>query len=207
MRVRQPSGPYHVAAWSSGGPVAFEMARLLEESGERVATLAFLDCAVMETENFVRSRDPLRHVKALWCMGTFVTQVRLPRSYGDLTALARLIGLSLPASFRDLRLDRAFWAGVGRSLRIFNLNTTMGYRYCPSRITAGAVLFRAGSSQGADDPLEAELRTHVAGGVVRVDLAGNHMSIILDPEGAAALAARLKPFLDGEAGARKGEGV
>ena len=83
----------------------------------------------------------------------------------------------------------------------------MGYRYCPSRITAGAVLFRAGSSQGADDPLEAELRTHVAGGVVRVDLAGNHMSIILDPEGAAALAARLKPFLDGEAGARKGEGV
>ncbi|MFG1278856.1 SDR family NAD(P)-dependent oxidoreductase [Xanthobacter autotrophicus] len=207
MRVRQPSGPYHVAAWSSGGPVAFEMARLLEAGGERVATLAFLDCAVMENENFVRSRDPLRHVKALWRMGTFVTQVRLPRSYGDLTALARLIGLSLPASFRDLRLDRAFWAGVGRSLRIFNLNTTMGYRYCPSRITAGAVLFRAGSSQGADDPLEAELRTHVAGGVVRVDLPGNHMSIILDPEGAAALAARLKPFLDGEAGARKGEGV
>ncbi|MCG5237800.1 SDR family NAD(P)-dependent oxidoreductase [Xanthobacter oligotrophicus] len=207
MRLRQPAGPYHVAAWSSGGPVVFEMARLLEEGGECVATLAFLDCAVMETENFVRSRDPLRHVKALWRMGTFVTQVRLPRSYGDLAALARLIGLSLPASFRDLRLDRAFWTGVGRSLRIFNLNTTMGYRYCPSRIAAGAVLFRAGSSQGADDPLEAELRTHVAGGVVRVDLPGNHMSIILDPEGAAALAARLKPFLDGEAGARKGEGV
>ncbi|MFG1320381.1 SDR family NAD(P)-dependent oxidoreductase [Xanthobacter autotrophicus] len=207
MRVRQPSGPYHVAAWSSGGPVAFEMARLLEEGGERVATLAFLDCAVMETENFVRSRHPLRHVKALWRMGTFLTQVRLPRSYGDLAALARLIGLSLPASNRELRLDRAFWAGVGRSLRIFNLNTTMGYRYCPSRIAAGAVLLRAGSPLGADDPLEAELRTHVAGGVVRVDLPGNHMSIILDPEGAAALAARLKPFLDGEAGARKGEGV
>ncbi|MFG1365637.1 SDR family NAD(P)-dependent oxidoreductase [Xanthobacter versatilis] len=207
MRVRQPAGPYRIAAWSSGGPVAFEMARLLEETGERVATLAFLDCAVMETENFVRSRDPLRHVKALWRMGTFVTQVRLPRSYGDLAALARLIGLSLPASFRELRLDRAFRAGVGRSLRIFNLNTTMGYRYSPSRITAGAVLFRAGASQGADDPLEAELRTHVAGDVVRVDLPGNHMSIILDPEGAATLAARLKPFLDGEAGARKGEGV
>ncbi|MFG1349929.1 SDR family NAD(P)-dependent oxidoreductase [Xanthobacter autotrophicus] len=205
MRARQPEGPYHVAAWSSGGPVAFEMARLLEERGERVATLAFLDCAVMEAENFVRSRDPLRHVKALWRMGTFVTQVRLPRSYGDLAALARLIGLSLPATFRDLRLDRAFWAGVGRSLRIFNLNTTMGYRYCPSRIAGGAVLFRAGSSHGADDPLEAELRSHVSGGVVRVDLAGNHMSIILDPEGAASLAARLKPFLAGEAGACAGQ--
>ncbi|MDI4663602.1 SDR family NAD(P)-dependent oxidoreductase [Xanthobacter autotrophicus] len=201
MRVRQPQGPYRVAAWSSGGPVAFEMARLLEASGERVATLAFFDCAVMEAENFVRSRDPLRHVKALWRMGTFLTQVRLPRSYGDLAALARLIGLSLPASFRDVRLDRAFWAGVGRSLRIFNLNTTMGYRYCPSGIAGGAVLFRAGSSRGADDPLDAELRAHVGGGVVRVDLAGNHMSILLDPEGAAALAARLKPFLDGEAGA------
>ncbi|OYX87182.1 MAG: hypothetical protein B7Y71_01890, partial [Xanthobacter sp. 35-67-6] len=45
MRVQQPEGPYRIAAWSSGGPVAFEMARVLEQAGERVATLAFLDCA------------------------------------------------------------------------------------------------------------------------------------------------------------------
>ncbi|WP_341991078.1 SDR family NAD(P)-dependent oxidoreductase [Azorhizobium sp. AG788] len=199
MRAQQPMGPYRIAAWSSGGPVAFEMARLLEAEGEVVATLAFLDCAVMETENFVRSRDPLRHLKGLWRMGTFVSQVRLPRSYLELTALARLIGLSLPAAFRDLRLDRAFWAGVGRSLRIFNLNTTMGYRYSPAQIAGDAVLFRAGSRLGAEDPLETELRRHVSGTVVRVDLEGNHMSMILDPKGAAALAAVLKPFLDGEA--------
>lgn len=199
MRAQQPAGPYRLAAWSSGGPVAFEMARLLEAQGESAATLAFFDCAVMETENFVRSRDPLRHLKGLWRIGTFVSQVRVPRSYGDLAALARLIGLSLPASFRDLRLDGAFWAAVGRSLRIFNLNTTMGYRYSPAHIVGDAVLFRAGSRLGAEDPLDTELRQHVSGTVVRVDLEGNHMSMILDPKGAAALAARLKPFLDGEA--------
>ncbi len=199
MRAQQPEGPYRIAAWSSGGPVAFEMARVLEQAGETVATLAFLDCAVMETDNLVRSRDPLRHVKGLWRIGTFVSQVRLPRSYGEVVGLARLIGLSLPASLRDLRLDRAFWAGVGRSVRIFNLNTTMGYRYSPAQLAGDAVLFRAGSPLGAEDPLEAELRRHVSGHVVRVDLEGSHMSMILSPEGAAALAARLKPFLDGEA--------
>ena len=43
IRQRQPHGPYHLAGHSSGGRVAFEMARQLEQAGETVARLAILD--------------------------------------------------------------------------------------------------------------------------------------------------------------------
>jgi hypothetical protein len=105
------------------------------------------------------------------------------------------VGLSLPASWRDLRLDRALLASVGQSLRMFNTNTLMGYRYRPRRIGADAVLFRAGSALGSDDPLQAELETWLDGRLTRIDLAGNHMSILLNTDGAAALAEALKPHL------------
>ena len=43
IRKTQPSGPYHFAAWSSGGIVAYEIARRLIDDGEHVATVALFD--------------------------------------------------------------------------------------------------------------------------------------------------------------------
>jgi thioesterase domain-containing protein len=43
LRRRQPRGPYHLAGHSSGGRVAFELARQLEDQGETVACLVILD--------------------------------------------------------------------------------------------------------------------------------------------------------------------
>ena len=40
---RQPKGPYNLAGWSFGGVLAFEMARLLHERGQRVAFLGLID--------------------------------------------------------------------------------------------------------------------------------------------------------------------
>ncbi|MDP4090808.1 MAG: thioesterase domain-containing protein, partial [Bacillota bacterium] len=39
----QPKGPYHLLGYSAGGAIAYEMALQLAESGEKTATLAFLD--------------------------------------------------------------------------------------------------------------------------------------------------------------------
>jgi thioesterase domain-containing protein len=39
----QPSGPYHIAGWSSGGVMAFEMAQQLSRQGEKVAFLGIID--------------------------------------------------------------------------------------------------------------------------------------------------------------------
>ncbi len=43
IRSIQPEGPYYLAGWSFGGPVAFEMALQLERQGETVAFLGLID--------------------------------------------------------------------------------------------------------------------------------------------------------------------
>ncbi|MDH2423774.1 non-ribosomal peptide synthetase [Sphaerisporangium sp. TRM90804] len=43
IRSVRPEGPYHLLGWSSGGPVAFEMAVQLQRAGERVGLLTILD--------------------------------------------------------------------------------------------------------------------------------------------------------------------
>jgi amino acid adenylation domain-containing protein len=43
VRLVQPSGPYFLGGYSAGGLVAFEMARLLQESGEKVDLIVLFD--------------------------------------------------------------------------------------------------------------------------------------------------------------------
>jgi amino acid adenylation domain-containing protein len=43
LRGKQPYGPYQLGGWSTGALVAFEMARQLEQQGEKVVFLAILD--------------------------------------------------------------------------------------------------------------------------------------------------------------------
>ncbi|MFI0444378.1 amino acid adenylation domain-containing protein [Actinomadura sp. 6N118] len=43
IRAVQPNGPYHLAGWSLGGLIAYEMACLLQADGQEVALLALID--------------------------------------------------------------------------------------------------------------------------------------------------------------------
>ncbi|MGN2639002.1 amino acid adenylation domain-containing protein [Nocardia takedensis] len=43
LRRLQPQGPYTITGWSFGAAVAFEMARLFEQRGDRVAALTLID--------------------------------------------------------------------------------------------------------------------------------------------------------------------
>jgi thioesterase domain-containing protein len=43
MKTQQPTGPYHLLGHSYGGAIAFEMAGILLEQGEEVASLVLLD--------------------------------------------------------------------------------------------------------------------------------------------------------------------
>ncbi|HEY1171318.1 MAG TPA: amino acid adenylation domain-containing protein [Verrucomicrobiae bacterium] len=44
LRAYQPQGPYYLGGYCFGGNVAYEMARMLEEQGEKVALLALINC-------------------------------------------------------------------------------------------------------------------------------------------------------------------
>ncbi|HWG75575.1 MAG TPA: acetoacetate--CoA ligase [Steroidobacteraceae bacterium] len=48
IRARQPHGPYRLMGYSFGGLVAYEMARILEQSGEPVALVALMDSTTHE---------------------------------------------------------------------------------------------------------------------------------------------------------------
>ena len=43
LKRLQPRGPYYFVAWSSGGPVAYEMAYRLKQMGDEIGLLALLD--------------------------------------------------------------------------------------------------------------------------------------------------------------------
>jgi amino acid adenylation domain-containing protein len=51
VRQAQPAGPYRLGGYSSGGLLAFEMARQLQAAGERVAIVALLDTMAPPSSN------------------------------------------------------------------------------------------------------------------------------------------------------------
>lgn len=196
-RTILPDAPLRIAAWSSGGPVAFEMARRIEAAGGEVGLLAMFDCGVMESDNPVRGSALLRPFKGLWMIGRYMSQIRWPRSWEELRALARMIGLAVPPRFADVRPNRAFFAALAHSLRLFNLNTAAAVRYRPGAYGGSVVLFRATGSRPrrGDDPTVADLRRYAAGGVEVIEIPGSHMSIILDPAHSAELARAVREVL------------
>ncbi|GCE15819.1 non-ribosomal peptide synthetase [Tengunoibacter tsumagoiensis] len=53
----QPEGPYYLGGWSFGGLIAFEMARRLQQNGEKVALLAMIDSNPPLPEFFPPTED------------------------------------------------------------------------------------------------------------------------------------------------------
>ena len=81
MREIQPEGPYHLAGWSFGALLAYEMAQQLQQQGQQVGVLAVLDITAPVTnceEVFDRYRDK--------------DKVRVDIDSDDPIMLARLIG-------------------------------------------------------------------------------------------------------------------
>ena len=209
IRKVQPVGPYLLGGWSSGGPVAFEVARVLEKQNERVGLLAFFDCGLMYSDMPARNwnpRNPINVLKAVGVLLTFAWQIGVPRSYAQLRGLAQFVGISLPPSIHEiLRRDfssklnflRTFKSEVSRAIRVFNANTLAGLKYEPRPYSGTATLFRAASSHlDGPDPVLDDLRKFAVGGVEHHSVGGNHMSIILDPNDSKALAQKLGECLD-----------
>src|SRR5207244_13147005 len=68
MRVAQPRGPYHIAGYSLGGLLAYEIARQLRAAGEEVAWLCLLDTAAPPAVAHHLSLG--REIERGWCRGT-----------------------------------------------------------------------------------------------------------------------------------------
>ncbi|HEY2389794.1 MAG TPA: amino acid adenylation domain-containing protein [Candidatus Angelobacter sp.] len=70
IRAFQPEGPYMVAGWSMGGVIAFEMARQLQQQGQKLALVALVDPEAP-------SEKPAEYNWAV-LLGSFVTDLGMP---------------------------------------------------------------------------------------------------------------------------------
>jgi amino acid adenylation domain-containing protein len=175
VRECRPSGPYCLGGFSFGGAIAFEMARLLEAAGEKVALVAMLDTY------------PGRMESKLTLFGRFlrlspVQQYRYAlRKIADRKrAQERRKIIALPPALKHVR----------KCCEIAARN------YTPGTYGGKVLLFRAKqkSLRGGRDPHQA-WKQWALGGVEIRELAGDHGSIIRPPQ-VHLLARELAAYLE-----------
>ncbi len=162
IREEQPHGPFRIVGYSFGSIVAFELALLLQASGEEVAFLGLLDRAMP-----ARSSAPPRSnlVSEMWDQGTTRLKFHLRLKAGRL-----LLGAGLPVPFMQ---------------KIYNAaNGFMGQNYVPPAAFLGNMaVFQTEErrSEGVDPASEKGWGPHVKGETSVYPVPGTHHTLLEDP--------------------------
>lgn len=149
IRKRQPRGPYALAGYSFGAPVAFEVAKALEAQGERVAFLGCLDGAPYIGD----PANPLDFIGSTVVVAFFlglIDKEQMQTLPGQIRAAGldpctHIMQLAPARRFSDLNLDLArfkAWANLAYSL------VSIGEAYRPSGTVESATVFYAEPLQG-----------------------------------------------------------
>jgi thioesterase domain-containing protein len=198
----QPTGPYHIAGWSLGAPVAFEIACQLREAGKPVAYLGLIDAALPENGRLPGNISLLR---GLWWAVSYPFSERMPLNYDTVRQLANFVGVALPSSLADVR--RRGWgasfqflaellAGAYRSLRVFLANIRALRSYQPRRFDGVVTLFRTKPPAQVSENVLRESMSKWCAQVDVYDAPGTHMTLILDPRQAADFAPLFETTLE-----------
>jgi thioesterase domain-containing protein len=180
LRGLQPTGPYHLAGWSFGGMLAFEMALQLAAAGERVPVLVVFDSRIAMLGKFSRLRPLELAVLFGRLLGLGKQDVRLSKdTRSQLAALDDALD-----HVRGLVLDRQVLpANTGPEMFRQMFETLQRHarllrKYRPGRYdgTLTAVLATSPRTSGPDDG--------GWGAYTHVDVhqvAGDHFSILQEP--------------------------
>lgn len=184
IRRVQPHGPYALAGYSFGAAVAFEIAKVLEADGERVAFLGSFNLPP-----HIKSRmDELGFLDTAVNLAMFLELVTpaeaelLPSRLEPLPEdeqIDALLALASPGKLDELDLGPAeftAWAGLAHSL------TSLGRTYHPTGEVRTMTVFCADPLRGTRvDWIEKQLRRwdeHTAEPVRYVDVPGEHYTMI-----------------------------
>ncbi|MFC5181380.1 non-ribosomal peptide synthetase [Actinomadura harenae] len=146
IRTVRPHGPYHLAGWSLGGLIAYEMACLLQAEGEEVGLLALID-SYHGQDLGSAERDVLPEV--LGAIGMDPAEVA-PGGEPDVPKImerlaARGDGLSTLDSGDLVRVFRAYQAGIRQA-----------ETYVPGAYRGDLLYFTALRNRPAGAPVPAE---------------------------------------------------
>jgi amino acid adenylation domain-containing protein len=184
-----PQGPYFLAGWSLGGPVAFELACQLRASGREVAFLGLIDAGLPEKGRLPGGASVM---VPLWWAISYPFVEHIPLNYKTIRMLARWVGILLPESLGDVwrrglaeggRFAGSLLASGLRSLRVFRANLRAFSSFQPSFFDGEVTLFR--TAQGSQlDKGQDYVRASLGRWCAHVDVheaPGSHMTLMLDP--------------------------
>ncbi|MFE3443857.1 non-ribosomal peptide synthase/polyketide synthase [Nocardia sp. NPDC059180] len=143
IRSVQPSGPYHLLAWSFGGVIAHEIAVRMRREGEQVAVLAVMDSYMSDPPGTVTSDTGQVPVAEL--IGGLLGDLT-----GDLGNVADLDWAALPQLIAELPEPFASFGAerVGRILDAAVHSVQLRSAYTPPTYHGDVIYFTA----GLDDP-------------------------------------------------------
>jgi thioesterase domain-containing protein len=186
IRSVQPAGPYYFAAWSSGGVVAYEMARRLQEQGQSIGLLALLDSYAPSLLDFDADDDVAVLVELVGFFNRFYG-LQIELTYDELASrdpAERLHWLHrrlqscgfVPA---DIDLD-----AIRRFLNVCRANLRALQAYDAQPCELNAILFKAldpeGRSHSIADGSQADLgwRPILGEALEVVEVPGNHVTML-----------------------------
>jgi amino acid adenylation domain-containing protein len=186
VRQAQPSGPYLLGGYSAGGLVAFEMARLLQEAGEKVDLIVLFDTFLhadslppdLQTGRPAILKPIIGLTRRLWQMRHLDGEMRLG-----------VIARDVARVWSTLKLKAyTHWQQMGRVP--FQLDTVSGFllalrNYRPKPHSANVVLFLADeNAPPASANLPAVWRRLVTGNLEVVHLNIDHDRLLDEPSAA-----------------------
>jgi amino acid adenylation domain-containing protein len=200
IRKVQPSGPYYLGGYCFGGLAAFEMARILQQQGESVALVALFSAALRGDQPKSQSVSPMSESVATRGLRALASPVRAIRSLCH-WLYWRADDIIRPLSYR---ITFALGMRIPARMRAIYVLETLGQierRYRPKFYHGTVVLFYGsgnvefGPNLGWDG-LAASFEHCVIG-----DGALDSRRDIMNDPLVAITAAKLAPYLSGEAGA------
>lgn len=199
VREVQPSGPYFLGGFSGGGIVAYEMARQLEEAGEEVACLVFLDTWIPQEKYLThadrremhRQRFERQGLRYAWG----IVWNRLMRNRKRLSQVFnKVMGRIRPFEFSETNIELAFRTALRRyetperagSLILFRPALDVAHRLSSGSLVnsrANYVYHDNGWSEFVHGPIEVR------------EVPGDHDNMVLEPH-VRVMAAELRRCID-----------
>jgi amino acid adenylation domain-containing protein len=165
IKGRQPNGPYYLCGYSSGGLVAFEIARRLSESGDEVGLVGLFDTTM----------SPVRWPLRAW---RFIIARRIALLAAALRATPiRMWPATLRKSAERLRVWRALGAAPSIAIRVTARALVASAKYRPGFYPGQLTLFSPAEREPGLPSLESVWRKH-ARTVVVVETAGTHRTML-----------------------------
>jgi thioesterase domain-containing protein len=141
LRAVQPTGPYRLGGWSTGGTVAYEIARQLVEANETVSFLALFDtsCAYGSQDVITATNETATVLQFIPTNVDSDTRTQFERLAHD-NDLAGMLAL---AQQRGLVMQEINYDTFCRHLRVICATIAAVAEYIPLRLPIPATLFAA----------------------------------------------------------------